>query len=165
MTTDDPLKDMLIRHEGQVQLDRQHMVYDDKTGARLDQGDTLIGCLTIGIGHNLTDRGVDDDVAFFILDRDIEMVRCELNKSLPWWNKLDEVRRAVMISLGFNLGVLTPPGKAKLLSFKTTLGLIEVGKYAEAADRLMTLPWANQVGKRATELTDMLRTGKWKIDA
>ena len=96
-----------------------------------------------------------------LLTNDIERVRCELDQALPWWNRLGEVREAVMISLGFNLGVLTPPDRAKLLTFKTTLGLIENGKYAEAADRLMTLPWAKQVGQRAVELTEMLRTGKW----
>lgn len=165
MTSDDPLLDMLIRHEGQVRLNKVHMAYDDKTGARLDRGDTLIGCLTIGIGHNLTDRGIDDDTTMFLLLRDVERVRCELDAALPWWRRMDEVRRAVMISLGFNLGVTTPPDKAKLLTFKTTLGLIEDGKYVEAADRLLTTPWASQVGKRATELTDMLRTGKWKLDA
>lgn len=162
MTSDDPLKALLIRHEGQVRLDKLHMAYDDKTGARLDPGDTLIGQLTIGIGHNLTSRGLTDAQALMLLTDDLDMVRCELNQALPWWTKLDEVRRAVMVSLGFNLGVLTPPDKAKLLTFKTTLGLIEQGKYAEAADRLLTLPWARQVGPRAVELCEMLRTGKWK---
>lgn len=164
MITDDPLKAMLIRHEGQVRLGNVHVPYDDKTGARFDQGDTLIGKLTIGIGRNISDRGLDDEEALFLLTRDIERVRCELDQALPWWNRLGEVREAVMISLGFNLGVLTPPDKAKLLTFKTTLGLIENGKYAEAADRLLTLPWAKQVGQRAVELTEMLRTGKWKLE-
>ena len=159
MTTDDPLKDMLIRHEGQVKVKANHVPYDDKTGARLDQNDTLIGKLTLGIGRNLTDRGITDDEAMYLLTNDIELVRNELNVALPWWNKENEARCAVMISLGFNLGV------PKLLTFKTTLGLWEAGKHTEAADRLMTLPWATQVGKRATELTDMLRSGKWKIDA
>ena len=147
MTSDDPLKALLIRHEGQVRLNSVHVPYDDKTGARFDQGDTLVGKLTVGIGRNLTDCGLTDDEAMFLLTNDIERVRCGLDRNLPWWNRMDEVRRAVMISLGFNLGV------AKLMSFKTTLELLENGKYAEAADRLLTLPWAAQVGQRAVELT------------
>lgn len=164
MISDDPLKAMLIRHEGQVRRGNMHVPYDDKTGARFDQGDTLIGKLTIGIGHNISDVGITDEQAMILLTDDLDMVRCELDQTLPWWRRMDEVRRAVIISLGFNLGVLTPLNKAKLLSFKTTLGLIEDGKYAEAADRLLTLPWAKQVGQRAIELTDMLRTGKWKME-
>ena len=157
MTTDDPLKAMLIRHEGQVRNDHgDHVPYDDRTGAHFDQNDTLIGKLTIGCGRNLTDRGITDDEALFLLSNDIELVRTQLDKALPWWGKENEARRAVMISLGFNLGI------TKWLSFKTTLGLWEAGKYAEAADRLMTLPWAKQVGPRAVELTEMLRTGKWQ---
>lgn len=159
MTTDDPLKDMLIRHEGQVKVKANHVPYDDRTGARFDQGDTLVGKLTLGIGRNLSDRGITDDEAMCLLTNDIELVRNELNVALPWWIRESEARQAVMISLGFNLGV------PKLLTFKTTLGLWEAGKYTEAADRLMTLPWAQQVGQRAVELTTMLRTGKWIVNA
>jgi lysozyme len=164
VTSDDPLKAMLIRHEGQVKQNNFHVPYDDKTGKPLRPGETLIGCLTICIGRNISEVGLNDDEALLLLQNDIERVYCELNQALPWWNHMDEVRRAVIVSLGFNLGVLTPPGKAKLLTFTTTLGLIEHGKYTEAADRLLTLPWAKQVGQRATELTDMLRTGKWKLE-
>ena len=141
----EPLNELLIRHEG-LQL----KPYKDTKGL-----------LTIGIGRNLDEVGLSNDEALLLLQNDIERVRCELNQALPWWVKLGEVREAVMISLGFNLGVLTPPGKAKLLTFKTTLGLIENGQYAAAADRLLTLPWAAQVGKRAIDLTEMLRTGQW----
>ena len=155
MTSDDPLKALLIRHEGQVRLNGQHMAYDDKTGARLDQGDTLVGKLTLGCGRNLSDRGITDDEAMYLLTNDLELVRTQLDKALPWWSKDNEARRAVMVSMAFNLGI------TKWLSFKTTLGLWEAGKYAEAADRLLTLPWAQQVGKRAVELTEMLRSGKW----
>ena len=156
MTSDDPLKAMLIRHEGQVRNAQGcHVPYDDRTGAHFDQNDTLIGKLTIGIGRNITDRGITDDEALYLLTNDIELVRTQLDKALPWWGKLGECREAVMISLGFNLGI------TKLLKFHTTLNLIESGKYADAADNLMTTPWAQQVGKRAVELTEMLRTGKW----
>lgn len=156
MTSDDPLKSMLIRHEGQIKGERGfHFPYDDKTGARFEQGDTLIGKMTLGIGRNITDVGLSDEEAMYLLTNDIERVRCELDKSLPWWNKLGECREAVMVSLCFNLGI------NKLLKFHTTLNLIESGKYAEAADNLMTTLWAQQVGPRAVELTTMLRTGKW----
>ena len=158
MTSDDPLKAMLIRHEGQVKQGTNHVPYDDKTSARFDQGDTLVGKLTLGIGRNISDRGITDDEAMMLLTNDIELVRTQLDKALPWWHKENEARRAVMISMAFNLGI------TKWLSFKTTLGLWENGKHSEAADRLLTLPWAKQVGQRAVELTDMLRSGKWKVE-
>ena len=141
----EPLNELLIRHEG----------------LRLKPYKDSVGLLTVGVGRNLDEVGLTKEEALLLLQNDIERVRCELNQALPWWIKLGEVREAVMISLGFNLGVLTPPDKAKLLTFKTTLGLIENGQYAQAADRLLTLPWAVQVGKRAHDLTEMLRTGQW----
>ena len=146
----EPLTEMLERHEG-LRL----RVYQD-----------TVGKWTIGVGRNVSDLGITKDEAYYLLTNDIERCRCELNKALPWWIKVGEVREAVLLSLCFNLGI------TKLLAFKTTLGLIESGKYAEAADRLMITPWASQVGKeppsgefprgqRAYELTQMLRTGKW----
>lgn len=159
MTTDDPLKEMLIRHEGQVKLGAAHVPYDDKTGARFDQGDTLVGKMTIGIGRNITDVGLTDDEALLLLTNDIERVRCDLNKALPWWLKLDECRRAVLISMAFNMGI------TGLLKFKQTLAFIEAGKYSEASVAMLQSRWAEQVGPRANELSDMMRTGKWRVDA
>lgn len=146
----DLLNEMLVRHEG-----LRFKPYLD-----------TVGKTTIGVGRNLTDGGITHDEAIYLLSNDIERCRCELDKALPWWMKLGECREAVLLSLCFNLGI------NKLLSFKTTLGMIEAGKYYEAADRLLTTPWAGQVGKeppsgefphgqRAWELTEMLRTGKW----
>lgn len=135
----EPLNQLLIRHEG----------------LRLKPYTDTVGKLTIGVGRNLTDVGLTQDEVLVLLQNDIERCRCELNKALPWWIKLGEVREAVLLSLCFNLGI------TKLLSFKTTLGLIENGQYAEAAERLLHTPWAAQVGQRAVDLTDMLRTGAW----
>ena len=104
----EPLNALLIRHEG----------------LKLKPYTDTVGKLTIGVGRNLTDMGLTQDEVLLLLQNDIERCRCELNKALPWWVKLGEVREAVMLSLCFNLGM------SKLLSFKPTLGLIENGQYA-----------------------------------
>ena len=135
----EPLNALLIRHES----------------LKLKPYTDTVGKLTIGVGRNLTDMGLTQDEVLLLLQNDIERCRCELNKALPWWVKLGEVREAVMLSLCFNLGM------SKLLSFKPTLGLIENGQYAQAADHLRTTPWARQVGQRAVDLTTMLATGAW----
>ena len=135
----EPLNQLLIRHEG----------------LRLRPYTDTVGKLTIGVGRNLTDVGLTQDEVLILLQNDIERCRCELNKTLPWWIKLGEVREAVLLSLCFNLGI------TKLLSFKTTLGLIENAQYEQAATHLLATPWAQQVGQRAVDLTEMLRTGSW----
>ena len=137
--SDSPVRDLLVRHEG----------------LRLKPYTDTVGKITIGVGRNLSDCGISTDEAYTLLANDMDRCRCELDKALPWHIKLDEVRHAVLLSLCFNLGI------TKLLSFKTTLGLIEDGKYYQAADRLLTTPWASQVGPRAVELTAMLKTGAW----
>ena len=57
-------------------------------------------------------------------------------------------------------GVGVPGGKRGLLGFKNTLGMIERGDYAAAADGMLKSLWAKQVGKRAQRLAQTMRTGK-----
>lgn len=145
------IHDFITRHEG-----KRLLPYMD-----------TVGKMTIGVGRNLTDRGINDDECTMLLDNDIKLVIRELTNTLPWWQNLDWVRKMAMIDLGFNLGVTTgnPP---KLLTFKQTLLLIENGKYADAADNLLHTKWADQVGKavgqRAWRVTEMLRTGDMPVE-
>jgi lysozyme len=138
-----PIHDQLVKHEG----------------LRLKPYKDTVGKLTIGVGRNLDDVGITYDEAMFLLENDIKRVKVELDNNLPWWRTLDTVRQDVMVDLGFNLGVTTPPQTAKLLKFTETLELIRTGQYAQAADHLATLPWHTQVKKRALDLEYMLRTG------
>lgn len=115
-----------------------------------------MGKMTIGIGRNLDDVGLTDNEIEYLLQNDLGRVRAELDEALPWWRSLDSIRQQVMVDLGFNLGVLTPPGKAKLLQFNKTLELIRTGQYVAASKRLKTLPWHSQVGLRAVAIEAML---------
>ena len=141
----DNLTALLIKHEGM----------------RLFPYRDSVGKLTVGVGRNLNDVGLSQDEAVFLLQNDIDRVKAELDQALPWWSKLDGVRRDVLIDMGFNLGVLTPPDKAKLLTFKTTLRLIEEGFYEGAAHQMLRSKWAEQVGARARELAEMMKTGQY----
>jgi lysozyme len=138
-----PIRDQIVKHEG----------------LKLKPYKDSVGKLTIGVGRNLDDVGISFEEAMSLLDHDLARVQAELDSALPWWRTLDPVRQNVMIDLGFNLGVLTPVGQAKLLTFTQTLTLIQTGKYTEAADHLTHLPWHTQVGQRALDLEQMLRTG------
>ena len=68
---------------------------------------------------------------------------------------LDPVRRAVVVNMLFNLGL------PKLLKFKNTLAAIRQGDYELAARGMLNSKWARQVGRRAKELAEMMRTGEW----
>ena len=149
-----PINDQLIDHEGE----RLKPYVDCCSKSWRDCLCIHKGKLTIGVGRNLDDVGISQNESRYLLDNDVWRVRMELDEALPWWRSLDLIRQQVLIDLGFNLGVLTPPDTAKLLTFKQTLEMIRTGQYTAAADRLATLPWHKQVGQRALELEAMLRS-------
>ena len=43
--------------------------------------------------------------ALFLLGRDLDAIRAELDHAWPHWRQLDEVRADVVLSMAFNLGV------------------------------------------------------------
>jgi lysozyme len=118
---------------------------------------------TIGYGHTGPEvrQGVTwtQEQAEAALMADIEEHNAKLAAALPWVVGLDPARRRVLQNMAFNLGVGVPGGKKGLLGFKNTLGMIERGEYARAADAMLKSLWAKQVGKRAVRLSNTMRTG------
>jgi lysozyme len=133
------LRDMIKRHEGV-----ETHCYKDHLGLE-----------TIGVGRCIAEGslGLSDDEIDYLLDNDI--VRCikELTRSLPWFSSLDEVRKEALIDLCFNLGL------TRLLGFKKALAAIEASDWDTAKVELLDSRWATQVGNRAQEIAEMIRTG------
>lgn len=119
---------------------------------------------TIGYGHTGPEvrQGVTwtQEQADAALIADIEEHNAQLAAALPWVARLDPARRRVLQNMAFNLGVGRVGGTKGLLGFKNTLGMIERGEYARAADAMLKSLWAKQVGQRATRLSNTMRTGK-----
>lgn len=131
-------------------------VYDDATGKPIVKGTLVLGNPTIGIGRNLSGKGITGDEAVYLVSNDIAEVKIEVGIALPWTSNLDLVRLAVLLNMAFNMGI------AKLLGFKNTLSLIQQGKYASASAEMLDSAWARQVGARATRLSIQLATGIWQ---
>jgi lysozyme len=112
-----------------------------------------VGKLTIGVGRNLDDVGITIEEARFLLRNDILSAIANLDRFLPWWRNMDDVRQRVLVNMMFNLG----PGK--LLDFKNTLELLRCGQYMDAANAMLQSKWAKQVGARAQRLALMVRDG------
>lgn len=119
---------------------------------------------TIGYGHTGPDvhRGLTWTLAQAeaALLADIARHSAELLAALPWISRLDPARRRVLLNMAFNLGVGEPGGKKGLLGFRNTLGMIQRGEYAAAADGMLRSLWARQVGQRAVRLANAMRTGR-----
>lgn len=117
-----------------------------------------VGKLTVGVGFNLDDVGLLPEEIDFILSNRLNLVRTKLSALLPWFDDLDEVRQAVLIDMAYNLG------EAGLLRFKQTLASVKDGDYVTAAEQMLDSKWADQVGRRADRLSDMMRYGQWPHD-
>lgn len=98
--------------------------------------------LTIGIGRNLTDVGISETEANFLLGSDISRTEAALDANIPWWRKLDDVRQSVMMDLAFNLGVQT------LGTFHRTLAAVQAANFPLAAAELRASEWYHQVGDK-----------------
>lgn len=132
------LKQLLVSHEQYKQFP-----YSDTTGH-----------LTVGIGRNLTDRGISTTEAFYLLDDDILYFSGKLNHFLKFFSSLDENRQIALIDMCFNLGV------QGFLNFKEMISALEAGDYYRAADEMLNSKWASQVGERATTLANIIRNGE-----
>lgn len=110
------------------------------------------GYLTIGIGHNLDAKPLSEAAIRQIFYDDIEDVERELDREMPWWRKMSDARQRAMINMAFNMGVAA-------LADTPTFKLIEMGKYAQAAERLKGWKWYKQVGQRAYRVCKMWRDG------
>ena len=122
-------------------------------GVRLKPYLDTVGKWTIGVGRNLTDKGISHDEALFLLDSDIDECVADC-QTFTWFAGLDGVRQRVIADLRFNLG-----GRG-LRGFKRTIQCVMDGDFDGAANGLLRSRWASQVGKRATVLAEMMRTGR-----
>lgn len=114
-----------------------------------------VGKITIGVGRNLTDRGVSHAEVDSLLDHDIAEVEAALRAHLPWTDGLDEARRGVLLNMAFNLGL------DGLLGFHHLLAAAQTGDWRAAAIAMLQSRWANQVGVRAQRLARQMETGEW----
>lgn len=119
------------------------------------------GIQTTGVGHNLQAKPLPANWAYpltpaqvtQLLEQDIADTLSNLDRNLPWWRQLDEVRQRVIANMCFNLGI------GKLLGFKNTLAAMQRGSYAVAAAGMKASSWYGQVGARAVRLCAAMETG------
>jgi len=123
-------------------------------GKRLDLHKCPAGKWSIGYGHNLEANGIPEHVANALLQHDLIQAETLVRKYIPV-ERLNKARLAVLINMAFNLGI------HGLLSFKKFLYYLSMDNYQRAADEMLNSKWAKQVGGRANELAEQMRTGEW----
>lgn len=125
-------------------------------GVRLKVYADSVGKLTIGTGRNLSDVGISESEAMLLLQNDLAAVSIALERAFPWTSGLDEVRRAVLLNMAFNMGV------GGLAGFKDFLAKVQSGDYAGAAQAMLQSKWAEQVGSRAQRLSIQMQIGEYQ---
>lgn len=140
----DSLESMLRREEAEV----LHAYPDSK------------GYLTIGVGILIDKRkggGLLPEESAFILNNRIRILTDKIKARLPWFERLNEPRKAVLIGMAFQMGL------DGLLGFTNTLAYIERGQYALAAANMMRSKWAREDSpNRAKRMADQMETGVWQ---
>lgn len=152
-------------------------------GSKLTPYKCSAGKMTIGIGHNYQENPLLPDIAKYLREnggitpameqrqflRDKEDAEWLAFKYCEVYDKLDDVRQAVIINMIFNMGAgfLNPkneddywPNFNKSLcafDFEATARNMKYKKDGKSLSK-----WVKDVGDRAYELIEQMRTGKWR---
>ena len=129
------ITDLLLLHEGE----------------RLKAYTDTAGKVTIGVGHNLTDKGITVSQSRMLLAGDIADAQHDA-RTFPWFAPLDLVRQAVVLDMLFNLGLETFRGFVK---FRAAMVAQD---YLQASAEILN---SHIAPKRAEDLAAMMQTGEW----
>ncbi len=133
------LRRSLIKHEG----------YETKP--YLD----TVGKVSIGIGYNLTDRGMEDEWINTQYEKDVEYFYHQLSQ-FHWFKHMNLDRQIVLIDMCFM-------GWKHFLSFTKMLKCLANYDYTNAAKEMLDSKWAQQVGTRADHLSRAMHSGVYEI--
>jgi lysozyme len=115
-----------------------------------------VGKITIGIGYNLSDRGIDDEWINKQYNADVSYFYNQLYNDFPWFKDLNMDRQIVLVDMSFM-------GYKHFLSFQKMLAALAKGDYKDAAMNMLDSKWAQQVKSRATQLASAMLTGVYDI--
>lgn len=108
---------------------------------------------TVGVGWNIDDKGLPEEIIDRLLDIGINEAESDLNVLYPRWRELDSDRQRVLLNMAFNMGRSV---FSKFKKFWKALNQDEPD-YVEAAKEGLDSRWARQVGVRADRLMKRLR--------
>ena len=131
-------------------------VYDDFTGQPIKAGSHVIGNPTIGVGRNLASNGITQDESDALLTHDIQRWQVGLTKFV-WFNNLDNVRKAAIISMTHALGL------EGVQQFHDMIASLSVQDWTNASTAVMQSKWATEAFARAKRCAVMLLTGQWPL--
>ena len=116
---------------------------------------------TVGYGH--TGPDVTEGTVWTLaqaeaaLAEDLNTAADEVDRAFPWAESMGVVRWSVLVNMAFNMGL------DGLEEFHMMLAAAQRGEWDAAAAQMLNSLWATQVGDRATQLAQQMRTGEWVV--
>lgn len=134
----------------------EQLISEDE-GKRLRMYQDTKDIWTVGIGRNMQDRDISEEVCSLMFKEDLEIVLKDAN-TFSWFNDLNDVRQAVILNMLFNMGL------TRFRGFKKTIKFIKNGSFMTASVEMLDSKWAKiDVSKhRSNRLSLMMRTGEWQ---
>jgi len=146
-------------------------------GLRLQAYKDTKGIWTIGIGRNIEHRGfsqgelstlaitptqlenletlkISKESAYYLLNNDIQQIEKSLQK-YGWFKFLSDVRKDIIINMVFNIG------ERAFIGFRNFILDIDNARWEEASHEMLRSKWYIDVGKRAKELSEMMRRNRY----
>jgi len=123
-------------------------------GLRLKPYLDSVGKMTIGVGRNLTDKGITQAEADRFLFNDVDEVYAGLEDA-GYVGGVNDARYYVLVNMAFNMGI------NGLLAFKRMLAAYRIRDWETAATEMLDSKWATQVGARSERLALQMRMGEW----
>jgi len=109
------------------------------------------GNLTIGVGRNIQENGINYDEAMYLLDNDIGRCIRELKEIFKDFDKLPENIQTALIDMIFNLG------KPRFLQFQNMIQAVKNKNFKRASEEAKNSHWCEQVGKRCDDVIALLK--------
>jgi lysozyme len=107
------------------------------------------GYLSIGIGRNLTGRGLTSDEVDYLFGNDVADCCATMDQHIPWWRTLPPTKQRVMINLCFM-------GWASLSQFQRFLAAMQGQDWQDAAHEIEDSLWFQQVRDRGPRVVARL---------
>lgn len=139
---------------GSYMSDLLRQLLTEEEGYRNKAYQDVEGIWSIGVGRNLMSKGLSDQEIDLLLTNDMREAQAQA-AFLPGYSSLNDVQKAVICSMIFQLGI------GGLKAFKALLAALAIGDVALAAREGLDSLWAKQVTARAARQMEMLATGHW----
>ena len=130
---------------------RLREVLTDHEGLKYKPYKCTAGKLTIGIGHNLDDRGVSPAVVNLMYDEDVTEVVADLKIIFTDFDDLPDDIQIVLADMRFQLGA------NRFRKFRKMIAAVKQSNWPEMIIQMKDSDWYKQTTNRANDLISMVR--------